>query len=139
MLLSASKDSRINELFTEGSHHRNLSVIAINQNLFYNKDPTQRRNCHYLVLFKNPIDKQQVITLARQIYPDNSQHLTKHFKEATEKPFGYLLIDLKPTTPESMRMRTDVFVDMYKRTQTRDNKSFAEIFRRRKDASKKLL
>lgn len=36
----------------------------------------------------------------------------RHFKEATEKPFGYLLIDLKPTTPESMRMRTDVFVDM---------------------------
>lgn len=26
----ASKDSRITELFTEGSHHRNLSVIAIN-------------------------------------------------------------------------------------------------------------
>lgn len=112
MMSSASKDSRINKLFTEGSHHRNLSVIAINQILFYNKDPTQRQNCHYLVLFKNPIDKQQVMTLARQMYPDNSQHLIRHFKEATEKPFGYLLIDLKPTTPESMRMRTDVFIDM---------------------------
>lgn len=112
MMSTASKDTRINELFTEGSHHRNLSVIAINQNLFYNKDPTQRRNCHYLVLFKNPIDKQQVMTLARQMYPDNSQHLMRHFTEATEKPFQYLLIDLKPTTPESMRMRTDIFSDM---------------------------
>jgi hypothetical protein len=43
MMSNTSKDPRINELFTEGSHHRNLSVIAINQNLFYNKDPTQRR------------------------------------------------------------------------------------------------
>ena len=63
LMSTASKDSRINELlvFTEGSHHRNLSVIAINQNLYYNKDPTQRRNCHYLVLFNNSIDKQQVM------------------------------------------------------------------------------
>lgn len=65
MMSSVSKDHRINELFTEGSHHRNLSVIAINQSLFYNKDPTQRRNYHYLVFFKTPIDKQQVMTLAR--------------------------------------------------------------------------
>ena len=53
---TATKDSRINELFTEGSHHRNLSVIAINQNLYFNKDPTQIRNCHYLVMFNNPVD-----------------------------------------------------------------------------------
>lgn len=52
------------------------------------------------------------MTLARQMYPNNSQHLMRHFKEATEKPFEYLLIHLKPTTPESMCMRTDVFIDM---------------------------
>ena len=57
LMSTAAKDSRINELFTEGSHHRNLSVVAINQNLYYNKDPTQRRNCHYLVLLNNPVDK----------------------------------------------------------------------------------
>lgn len=105
---TASKDSRINELFAEGSHHRNLSVIAINQNLYYNKDPTQRRNCHYMVLFNNPVDKQQILTLSRQMYPENPQHLWRHFKEATSKPYGYLLIDLKPTTPEHLRMRTNI-------------------------------
>lgn len=108
LMSTASKDSRINELFTEGSHHRNLSVIAINQNLYYNKDPTQRRNCHYMVLFNNPVDKQQIMTLSRQMYPENSQHLLRHFKEATSKPYGYLLVDLKPTTPEHLRMRTDI-------------------------------
>jgi len=45
------KDKRITDLFTEGSHHRSLSVISIKQNLFANKDPTQRRNFHYLILF----------------------------------------------------------------------------------------
>ena len=52
------------------------------------------------------------MTLSRQMYPDNPQHLMRHFKEATEIPFGYLLKDLKPTTSESMRMRTDVFTNM---------------------------
>lgn len=64
LMSTASKDSRLNESFTEGCHHRNLSVIAMNQNLYYNNDPTQRRNCHYMVLFNNPVDKQQIMTLS---------------------------------------------------------------------------
>ena len=38
----AAKDPRINDLFTEGGHHRNLTVIALNQNMYFGKDPTQR-------------------------------------------------------------------------------------------------
>jgi len=45
LMSTAAKDQRISDLFTEGSHHRNLSVIAINQYIYYSKDPTQRRNC----------------------------------------------------------------------------------------------
>lgn len=108
LMSTASKDSRLNESFTEGYHHRNLSVIAMNQNLYYNKDPTQRRNCHYMVLFNNPVDKQQIMTLSRQMYPENSQHLLRHFKEGTSKPYGSLLVDLKLATPEHLRMRTDI-------------------------------
>lgn len=33
LMLSASKDSRIDELFTNESRHRSLSVIAINQKM----------------------------------------------------------------------------------------------------------
>lgn len=61
-----------------------------------------------MVLFINPVGKQQIMTLFRQMYPENSQHLLRHFKEATSKPYGYLLVDLKPTTPEHLRMRTDI-------------------------------
>ena len=40
LMSMTAKDSRINDLFTEGSHHRNLSVIVLNQNLYFSKDPT---------------------------------------------------------------------------------------------------
>ena len=65
LMSTSAKDPRINDLFTEGSHHRNPSVIALTQNLYFGKDPTQRRNCQYLVLFNNPIDQQPIATLAR--------------------------------------------------------------------------
>ena len=105
----ASKDSRITDLFSEGSHHRNLSVIALKQNLYFSKDPTQRRNCHYLILFNNPVDRQPVMTLARQMYPHNPRELLSHFQDAISQPYGSLLIDLKPTAPEALRMRTNIF------------------------------
>ena len=104
----SSKDPRITELFTEGSHHRNLSVVAINQNLYYSKDPTQRRNCHYIILFNNPVDKQQVMTLGLQMYPEKPHHLGNHFNEAVSKPYGYLLVDLKPNTPEHSRLKPNI-------------------------------
>jgi hypothetical protein len=109
LMSTATKDSRITDLFTEGSHHRNLSILCLNQNLYFSKDPTQRRNSHYIVLFKNPIDKQQIYTLARQMYPGNSEYFTNYFDMATQKPYGYLLVDLKQNTPDSLRLRPNVF------------------------------
>ena len=105
LFAETGKDKRITDLFTEGSHHRSLSVISINQNLFGNKDPTQRRNCHYLVIFNNPVDRQSVMTLARQMYPRNIDKFMKLFVKATKYPYGYLLVDLKPFTHEDNRLK----------------------------------
>lgn len=38
LMSTSAKDPRINDLFTEGSHHRNLLVVVLNQN--FEKDPT---------------------------------------------------------------------------------------------------
>ena len=108
LMSTAAKDSRITELFTEGSHHRNFSVISINQNLYHSKDSTQRRNCHYLTLFNNPINKQPAMTLARQMYPENSQKLMSMFNKVTQKSYGYLVVDLKTTTHDSDRLRPNI-------------------------------
>ncbi|WAR17793.1 hypothetical protein MAR_032387 [Mya arenaria] len=105
LFYDAGKDKRINDLFTEGSHHRSLSVVSINQNLFGTKDPTQRRNCHYLVLFNNPVDRQSVMVLARQMYPGHTDKFMHTFAKATKYPYGYLLVDLKPFTAENDRLK----------------------------------
>ena len=68
-------------------------------------------NTHYLVLFKNPRDANQVATLARQMYPGKSKFVLEAFEDATKEPYGYLLIDLKPETDERYRIRTNVFPD----------------------------
>ena len=69
-MIDASKDKRIVSLFTRGSHHRNLSVIYIVQNLFHQGKASGSKSLnHYLVLFKNPRDKLQILTLAKQMYP----------------------------------------------------------------------
>ncbi|CAC5401453.1 unnamed protein product [Mytilus coruscus] len=109
LMSTSARDPRITDLFTKGTHHRNLSVVVLNKNLYFSKDPTQRRNCHYLVLFNNPVDKQQIMTLSRQMYPGKGPYFIGKFEESTSKPYGYLLLDLKPTTLESKRLLSNVF------------------------------
>ena len=65
-------------------------------------------NTHYLIVSKKPRDNQQIATLGRQSYPGRSHLLMEAFQDATKNPFGYLLIDLKPKTPEFLRIRTSI-------------------------------
>jgi len=60
------------------------------------------------VLFKNPRGKLQVLTLAKQMYPGHTEFFLKQYKEAVRRPYGYLLIDLKTTTQDDCRLRTNV-------------------------------
>ncbi len=65
--LMAETDERITKLFTKTSHHRNISVIYIVQNLF-SKNKEQRTislNAQYMVLIKNPQDASQITHLAK--------------------------------------------------------------------------
>ena len=109
-MIDASKDKRIVNLFTRGSHHRNLSVIYIVQNLFHQGKGSRSisLNSHYLVLFKNPRDKLQILTLAKQMFPWQTDFILKQHEEAVKRPFGYLLIDLKTTTQDNCRRPTNV-------------------------------
>ena len=106
-------DQRISNLFTKGSHHTDSSVIHIVQNLFSkNKEHrTITLNSHYLVIFKNPRDASQIIHLGKQMYPGNQTYLQSAFKDATSVPHGYLLIDLRQTTNDNYRLRTNIFPD----------------------------
>ena len=111
LMAEAKCDQRIADLFTKGSHHRNISIVYPTQNVF-----PQRKACmdialntQYLVLFNNPIDRQQVATIARRIYPSTSVTFMKRFAEAMSRPYGYLVVDLKSSTSEQDRLRTNIF------------------------------
>ena len=109
-MIDAGKDQRIVNLFTRGSHHRNLNVIYIVQNVFHQGKGSRSISLysHYLVLFKNARDKLQVLTLAKQTYRRRTDFFLKQYEEAVRRPYGYLLIDLKTTTQDDCRLRTNV-------------------------------
>ena len=68
-------------------------VIYIVQNLFHQGKGSRSisLNSHYLVLFKNPRDKLQILTLAKQMYPGQNDFFLNQYEETVKGPFGYLL------------------------------------------------
>ena len=110
LMSECSKDQRISDLFTRGSHHQGISVMYLTQNSFPpgKQSRTISLNAHYMIVFKNPRDSLGVSTLARQMYPHNTNFLVQSFQDATKKPYGYLLFDLHQRTPENMRLRTNI-------------------------------
>lgn len=109
--LMRETNSDVVDLFTKGSHHFNASVMYVTQNIF-NQGKGRRTmslNAHYIVAFKNPRDRVQIQTLARQVSPDNTRYIQEAYKDATDRPYGYLLFDLKQTTHDLHRYRTNIF------------------------------
>ena len=113
--LMAETNSNTTSIFTKGSHHKDISVVYLTQNLFYGSkhNRTISLNTHYLVLFRNPRDATQIEFLARQMYPANPKYLTQSFRDATSNAYEYLLVDLKTTTEDNMRLRSKIFPDDY--------------------------
>jgi hypothetical protein len=103
-------NQEIEQLFTKISHHKNLSIIYITQNLFSKAQRTISLNSHYFILFRNIRDSAQVSTFARQMYPSKRghAHFMESYKDATGEPFGYILIDLRPETEDRLRLKTGI-------------------------------
>ena len=111
LMSECSKDQRVSDLFTRGSHHKGISVFYLTQNLFPpgKLSRTISLDSHYFIVFKNPRDSLGIATLAKQMFPGRTQYLMDSFHDATKKPFSYLLIDCHPQTPENIRLRTNIF------------------------------
>ena len=50
----------------------------------------------------------RILTLAKQMYPGQTDFFLNQYEEAVKRPLGYLLIDLKTTTQDNCRLRTNV-------------------------------
>ena len=101
-------DASLSSLFTKHSHHKNLSVFFVTQNLFHPKLRTVSINSHYMFLFKNPRDASSIGTLGKQLFPGNAKFLVGAYRDATKEPYSYLFVDLKQNTDERVRLRTGV-------------------------------
>ena len=110
LMCQCSNDQRMSDLFTRGSHHRGITVMYLTQNLLPpgKLSRTISLNSHYMIVFKNPRDSLGISTLARQMYPHNTNFLLQSFQGATAKPYGYLLLDLHQLTPDNMQLRTNI-------------------------------
>jgi len=110
-LLNDVYSKQMCDLFTKGSHHRNISVILITQNHFqqvrYCRDISL--NAKYQVLLKNVRDNNQFMFLALHVYPEKSASPYKAYLGSTQRPHGYLLLDLSQDTDDSLRFRTIIF------------------------------
>jgi len=93
-LMCEASDNAVIDLFTKGSHHKNLRVIFITQNLFHQSRDMRdiSLNANYIVVFKNSRDRAQVQHLARQVYSENIKFLWEVYNDATSIAHGYYLI-----------------------------------------------
>lgn len=110
-LMESVADSKtVSHLFTEGSHHRNLSVVLFLQNVFPNGRQSRNisLNAQYIVLFRNPRDLRQVSYLSQQLYPQKSQEFVQYFNQVTaQQPYTAVVLNLKTNASEDERVTVE--------------------------------
>ena len=105
----ASNTKSLANLFTKGSHHRNVTILYLVQNMF-DQGKSYRivsLNSHSTVVFLNLRDQSQFRTMALKILSKNSEWLIDAYADATVRPFGYIVIDNSPQCDPIFRFRTN--------------------------------
>ena len=113
LMQEAGEDRNVANLFTKGSHHKDMSVLMLVQNMFHHGKfmRTISLNTHYMILFKNPRDAGQIRHLASQMFPGNARFLVDAYKQATAPGHGYLMLDFVQGTPDHLRVLSDILPD----------------------------
>lgn len=109
LLSEVTGSSWTDKLFTMCSHHMQLTVIFISQNLFP-KSKNMRTislNTSYIILFRSPRDTQQIGVLGTQM--GERKTLLEAYTDATDRSYGYLLVDLTSACKREHRFRTCIF------------------------------
>ena len=108
--LLLSNNKAVAEMFILGSHHKQISLFFLTQNLFPNCDlfRTMSANAHYYVIFHNQRNFKQVHTLARQIYVGRDlKRITNAYKKASERQRGFIVLSFAPELPDELTVVTD--------------------------------
>jgi energy-coupling factor transporter ATP-binding protein EcfA2 len=110
MIQLNNKRDLLTNLFTRKSHHSNICIIFVVQNMFERNMKIVRDNSHYIFLLNSPAAQLQVRSLGSQLFPSNLKYFIDAYNQAViNKKFGYLLLDLHPASNASIRLRSNLF------------------------------
>ena len=74
-ILMGERNNTVMKFFTRGSHHLNLTIFYLVQNLFFQGIRTISLNSQIVVLFKNSRDSGQLSFFARQCFANTPKKL----------------------------------------------------------------
>ena len=108
-LLSTADEKYLSDLYTKKSHHLQIGVVFLTQNLFDKHFKVARNNSQYIVLMKAPNSALGIRTLGTQIFPGKVREFIDAYAQATAERYGYLLLDMHATTDPLLRLRSHLF------------------------------
>ena len=110
LMAEGGNDQRMSDLFTKDSHHRNITVLYLCQDMFppgkYAK--TISRNAHYIIAFQNARDQLGFKNLLLQAFPSFWQDVLDVYEKETRRPYAYLMLDFHPHSDNNLRVYTDI-------------------------------
>ena len=83
-------------------------MIFITQNLFEKSLRVARNNSQYIILMRAPNAVLQIKNLGTQLFPGQLPYFLDAYRKATEKPYGYLVLDLHAASPPILRLRANI-------------------------------
>jgi len=88
--------TEVSELFTKVYHHHNISLILITRFMFRlgSSSPDITLHSNYVVLFRKPRDKTQIVNLAQQGYHANISSFHKTYLDACKDLHTYFFLDV---------------------------------------------
>ena len=108
LLLSTNKD--VVEMFILGSHHKQISLFYLSQNLFPDCSlfRTMSNNAHYFVIFNNKRNSTQIHRLAHQVFIGKDVKRIKNaYKRIQQQQWGFMVLTFVPELPEELTVVTD--------------------------------
>ena len=88
LMVEGGEDKELLDLFTKHSHHQNITVLYLCQDMF----PPGK--------YANSISKNLLL----QAFPTCWQDMMDVYQKVTERPFGYTVLDLHPASDDRKRV-----------------------------------
>lgn len=116
--IEAQQHRQVSQWFTKGTHHMNVSLALLVQNMFPKNMRTISLNAHIIVLFPNPRDQTQVRRLIAQAFPGRKERIKKALKHAHSLPYRPLILNFHQSTPQGYRLSIDPFPEDLKQSKS---------------------